>query len=67
VGSESARALGEAQVKHAEHRRYMRDTLEDVLSWFETGLVDGIYFDEQSIIDIIRESLAVNNVDKRND
>ena len=63
MGRESASRLGQAQDEHAKHKRYMRDTLEDVLSWLQTGQVDGVYYDEQSIIDIIKEALTVNNVD----
>ena len=33
-------------------------TLEDVLEWIQTGEVDGVGFDEASIVASIKESLA---------
>ena len=33
-------------------------TLESTLEWLQTGKVDGVGFDEQSIIDDIKEAIA---------
>ena len=32
-------------------------TLESVLEWIQTGKVDGVGFDEQSIIDELKEAI----------
>ena len=34
------------------------DALESTLEWLQTGKVDGVGFDEQSIIDDIKEAIA---------
>jgi predicted HAD superfamily Cof-like phosphohydrolase len=39
----------------------LRQTLEDVAEWLETGKIDGVGFDEASILDDIRQSLASAN------
>ena len=36
----------------------LRQALEDVAEWLETGMIDGVHFDEASILATIREALA---------
>jgi hypothetical protein len=36
-------------------------TLEDILEWLETGMVNDVHYDEQSIIDAIRETINDQN------
>lgn len=35
----------------------MVETLEDVCEWLETGKVDGVGFDNESVLDVVKETL----------
>lgn len=37
--------------------REYKETLEDVLEWTETGMIEDVHYDQQSITDRIKEVL----------
>jgi hypothetical protein len=51
------KACDDAHNLGADRLMLATDTLIDVREWIQTGAVDGVYFDEQGVIEAIQATL----------